>query len=149
MSDLSDLYQEVILDHYRSPRNFKELTDPDRSAEGYNPLCGDRLKVFLRLEGDTVQEATFMGSGCAISQASTSVMTAAVRGKTRAEIEALFKKFQALVTGQTPDVDLSELGELAAMSGVSQFPVRVKCATLGWHTTLAALKQQRGAVSTE
>ena len=149
MSDLSDLYQEVILDHYRSPRNFKKLPDPDRSAEGYNPLCGDRLTVFLRLDGDTVQELTFQGSGCAISQASASIMTATAKGKTRAEIEAIFEKFQALVTGKDQNADLTELGELAAMSGVSEFPARVKCATLGWHTTLAALNQQSEAVSTE
>ena len=149
MSDLSDLYQEVILDHYRSPRNFKELPDADRSAEGYNPLCGDRLRVFLRVEGDTIQEITFKGTGCAISQASTSVMTAALKGKTRAEMEALFERFKALVTGKSQDSDLTELGELAALSGVSEFPVRIKCATLGWHTMLAALNQQTEAVSTE
>jgi nitrogen fixation NifU-like protein len=149
MSDLTDLYQEVILDHYRNPHNFREMADADRSAEGYNPLCGDRLTVYLRMDGDTVSEVTFQGTGCAISQASASVMTDAVKGKTPDQLKELFTRFRSLVTEEgEADADLEAFGELAAMSGVRAFPTRVKCATLGWHTLLAALEQKR-KVSTE
>jgi nitrogen fixation NifU-like protein len=148
MSDLSDLYQEVILDHYKNPHNFREMENADRSAEGYNPLCGDRLTVYLRMEGDMVAEVTFHGSGCAISQASASVMTDAAKGKTRAELQELFARFRSLVTEDGGEADLETFGELAAMSGVRAFPTRVKCATLGWHTLLAALEQKKTA-STE
>jgi nitrogen fixation NifU-like protein len=147
MSDLSDLYQEVILDHYRNPRNRGPLPGADRTAEGYNPLCGDQLQVHVKLDGDRVEQIRFEGTGCAISQASASVMTTVLRGKTKAEIDTLFETFQRLVTGKE-GADLEAMGELAALSGVSEFPARVKCATLGWHTLLAAL-QRKDTVSTE
>lgn len=148
MSDLSDLYQEVILDHNKRPRNQGVPEGANRKAEGYNPLCGDKLTVFLRVEGDRVAEIGFTGSGCAISQASASVMTTVVKGKSRAEIETLFETFQKLVTGKL-ESDPLELGELAAMAGVSQFPARVKCATLGWHTVVSALNDDTEPISTE
>jgi len=141
MSDLSDLYQEVILDHYKNPRNQGALPGADRNAEGYNPLCGDKLQVHLKLDGDILEEIRFESTGCAISQASASVMASALQGKSREEVTALFEAFQRLVTGQK-DANLEELGELAALSGVSEFPARVKCATLGWHTLLAALNRE-------
>ena len=150
MSDLSELYQEVILDHYRNPRNSKALDGANRSAEGYNPLCGDRLKVFVRFVDDRIEEIGFEGSGCAISQASASVMTEALKGKTRSEMEELFRRFRDLVTGKGDGMNsLTELGEMAAMSGVSEFPSRVKCATLGWHTLAAALERDSDTVTTE
>ncbi len=148
MSDLSDLYQEVILDHNKRPRNQGVPEGANRKAEGYNPLCGDKLTVFLRVEGDRVAGIGFTGSGCAISQASASVMTTVVKGKSRAEIETLFETFQKLVTGKL-ESDPLELGELAAMAGVSQFPARVKCATLGWHTVVSALNDDTERISTE
>jgi nitrogen fixation NifU-like protein len=150
MSDLSDLYQEVILDHNRSPRNHGRPEGTNRESEGYNPLCGDRLTVYLRMNGDRVEDVGFEGSGCAISQASASVMTTVVKGKTRAEVEALVDRFQKLVTGKTePDASVEDLGDSIAMAGVSQFPSRVKCATLGWHTAAAALHKTDEPVSTE
>lgn len=150
MSDeLSELYQEVILDHNRNPRNVGTLEHPDRSAEGFNPLCGDKLTLQIKLDGDRIAEVRFVGTGCAISQASTSVMTTAVKGKTEAEVQDIFARFQRVVTGQARADDLDALGELAAMSGVSEFPSRVKCATLGWHTLTAAWHQQDTPVSTE
>jgi nitrogen fixation NifU-like protein len=150
MSDLSELYQEVILDHYRNPRNAHPLEDPNLSAEGYNPLCGDRFKVYVRLAGDVIEDLSFEGSGCAISQASASVMTEALKGKTKAEMEVLFRRFQDLVTGQCGEEgSLAELGELAVLSGVSEFPSRVKGATLGWHTLAAALEQETKTITTE
>jgi nitrogen fixation NifU-like protein len=152
VSDLSDLYQEVILDHYRRPRNSRVLEDADRSAEGYNPLCGDRLTVYLKLRDNRVEDVTFQGSGCAISQASASVMTETLKGKSRDEIRDLFQRFQDLVTG-VGEPDLEALGEMAAMSGVQEFPARVKCATLSWHAMKAALeaepKVDEPVVSTE
>jgi nitrogen fixation protein NifU and related proteins len=149
VSELSDLYQEVILDHYRNPRNHRALEGANRTAEGYNPLCGDRLTVYLKVGEGRVNEVTFEGNGCAISQASASVMTSILRGKTRDEIVALFERFQRVVTGKGEPGDLEALGELAALSGVSEFPTRVKCATLAWHSALAALDQDRPKISTE
>jgi len=150
MSDLEELYQEVILDHYRRPRNHGELPGANRSAEGYNPLCGDRLTVYLKFEDGVVKGVSFEGSGCAISQASASVMTSALTGKNRAEIQALFDRFRAVVSGKGSEEDALALGELGAMSGVSQFPTRVKCATLAWHAALAALDgKETPPVSTE
>jgi len=150
MSDLEELYQEVILDHYRRPRNHGELLGANRSAEGYNPLCGDRLTVYLKFEDGVVKGVSFEGSGCAISQASASVMTSALTGKNRAEIQALFDRFRAVVSGKGSEEDALALGELGAMSGVSQFPTRVKCATLAWHAALAALDgKETPPVSTE
>jgi nitrogen fixation NifU-like protein len=146
--DLRDLYQQVILDHNRSPRNFREMADADQMASGENPLCGDRIKVYVKLDGDVIKEVTFHGSGCAISQASASLMTTSVSGKTVAEAEGLFQKFHAMVT--TDGVpSRKELGKLAAFAGVREFPARVKCANLAWHTLHAALKEQTEPVSTE
>jgi nitrogen fixation NifU-like protein len=149
MTSLSDLYQSVILDHNRSPQNYRVMADANRQAEGNNPLCGDRLQVWLRLEGDLIQDVSFQGSGCAISKASASLMTAAVKGKTRAEAVELFQRFHQLVTGRLDPSETETLGKLAVFSGVSQFPIRVKCASLSWHAMKAALEQPGGRVSTE
>jgi nitrogen fixation protein NifU and related proteins len=148
--DLSSLYQSLILDHNRRPRNFRELADADRRIEGRNPLCGDQLTVWVKMSGDRIEEASFMGSGCAISKASASMMTAAITGKTRSEASELFDRFHDLVTGHaTANLDDPALGQLAAFSGVSRFPLRVKCASLAWHALKAALEGEQGAVSTE
>ncbi len=137
---LRELYQEVILDHNRRPHNFRELADANRKAEGYNPLCGDRLTVFLRLDGDVVREAAFLGSGCAISKASASLMTDSVKGKTVRQAKSLFEAFHRMVTSDaSTEPDTSSLGKLAVLSGVRAFPARVKCASLAWHTLNAAL----------
>jgi nitrogen fixation NifU-like protein len=150
MADLRDLYQEVILEHSKAPRNYRELKSPDHKAEGYNPLCGDHFTVYLEMEGDRIRDITFQGSGCAISKASASMMTQGLKGKTRAEAEELFERFHKVVTGQTPaNGNQAELGKLAVFSGVSEFPARVKCATLAWHTLQAALEEKQEAVSTE
>jgi nitrogen fixation NifU-like protein len=148
--DLSSLYQSLILDHNRRPRNFRELEDADRRSEGRNPLCGDQLTVWVKMSGDRIADASFVGSGCAISKASASMMTAAVKGKTRLEASELFERFHDLVTGQaSAGLDDPALGQLAAFSGVSRFPLRVKCASLAWHALKAALQGEQGAVSTE
>ena len=151
MGELRELYQEVILDHSKRPRNFGEMTGANRSAEGYNPLCGDRETVFVRLEDDVLQDVGFRGAGCAISTASASMMTEAVKGRTRAEAEALFGRFHRLITGQDGEKERGapELGKLAVFSGVREFPVRVKCATLAWHTLKAALDGRQETASTE
>lgn len=150
MEDLHDLYQSVILDHNRSPRNFRELEGASHRADGYNPLCGDRLTVWLQLDGDRISAVSFHGSGCAISKASASMMTEAVKGKTAAEARDLASRFQELVTGLSdPATARASLGKLAVFSGVSEFPVRVKCASLSWHTLKAALDQETEAVTTE
>jgi len=143
---LDELYQEVILDHYRKPRNFGMLRGADRKAEGHNPLCGDRIALQLRTKADVIEDIKFDGKGCAISTASASMMTEAVKGKSRAEAEALFEKFHALVTGGGNGGDL---GKLAAFGGVSEFPLRVKCASLAWHTLKAALEESGSTISTE
>lgn len=148
MSELRDLYQEVILDHNRHPRNFGGLEEANREADGFNPLCGDKIQVHLLVADGRIQDIRFEGSGCAISTASASVMTETLKGKTVEEAEALFQTFHDLVTGKT-EGDLDSLGKLAVFAGVSEFPVRVKCATLCWHTTHAALEQSADAVSTE
>ena len=148
MSDLRDLYQEVILDHSKRPRNFHAIAGASRKAEGYNPLCGDRETVYLVLEGDRVRDVAFQGAGCAISTASASMMTESVKGKTRAEAEALFARFHELITGKNGEAgskasgksNSPELGKLEVFSGVREYPVRVKCATLPWHAFEAALK---------
>ena len=146
MSDLTELYQEVILDHSRRPRHFGPLEPADLRAEGHNPLCGDRITVFIRTDGERITDLTFQGSGCAISTASASLMTEAVRGATPEEIESRFRAFHDLVTGQLASDQAAErLGKLAVFSGVCKFPVRVKCATLPWHTLRAAL--ERGAAA--
>jgi len=147
MSDLQDLYQEVILDHNRRPRNFRTLED-GRKAEGYNPLCGDRLTVYLRVEEGVIKDATFQGAGCAISKASASLMTDAVKGKTLAEAEALFERFHRTVTAPS-DAPVEDLGKLSVLAGVRQFPVRVKCATLAWYALRAAAEAKDEVVSTE
>jgi len=139
MSSLSELYQNVILEHNRSPRNYRAMDDDARKAEGHNPMCGDQLTVWVRMGGDVIDDVSFRGAGCAISRASASLMTAAVKGKTRREAEALFERFRQLVTGTLPAAETETLGKLAVFSGVSAFPVRVKCASLSWHTLKAAL----------
>jgi nitrogen fixation NifU-like protein len=150
MSELRELYQQVILDHNRSPHNFGKLENADRSQEGYNPLCGDHLQVHLKLDGDTIQDISFEGSGCAISKASASLMTAALKGTSRSQAEQLFADFHALVTtpSDTP-VNTDKVGKLAVLAGVREFPMRVKCATLAWHTMKAALDGDTEAISTE
>ncbi|NIN70799.1 MAG: SUF system NifU family Fe-S cluster assembly protein [Gemmatimonadetes bacterium] len=150
MSDLRELYQQVIIDHSRNPRNYKELEHPSHSAEGYNPLCGDQITVYLVVEGDRVTDVSFKGSGCAISKASASLMTAAVKGKTVAEAEELFARFREMVTSEhDTEVDEEALGKLTVLSGVREFPVRVKCATLAWHTLHSALEGKGEPVTTE
>jgi nitrogen fixation protein NifU and related proteins len=150
VSDLRELYQDMILDHSKRPRNFRKLEEADRTAVGYNPLCGDRLTLYLDIEGDVVKDAAFQGAGCAISTASASMMTEMVKGKTVADVERLFEEFQQMVTSP-PDqeVDVSELGKLQVFSGVREFPARVKCASLAWHTAHAAVTGEDEEVSTE
>lgn len=141
MSELSELYQQVILDHNKKPRNFHKLESANRSAEGYNPLCGDHLNVYLRVEDDQVKEVSFEGSGCAISKASASMMTQAVKGKTKDEAESLFNEFHRMATGELDEEsEPNHLGKLTIFAGVRDFPARVKCATLSWHTMKAALE---------
>lgn len=150
MSELRSLYQEVILDHNKNPRNFRKLENADREVEGYNPLCGDHYTIYLKLKDDRIEEITFDGAGCAISKASASVMSSTLKGKTKAEAEALFEKFHKLVTGELNGFDsMEEIGKLAAFSGVSEFPARVKCASLAWHTMKSALESDKKVVSTE
>lgn len=150
MSDVYGLYQEVILDHNRKPRNFRAMADADLHADGYNPLCGDRVTIYLKLDGDRIRDVSFKGSGCAISTASASILTDVLKGKTRAESEALFQKFHALVTGdETGNGAGPALGKLAVFSGVSEFPARVKCASLAWHTLRSALEGAPDVVTTE
>lgn len=149
MSDLRDLYQEVILDHNRSPRNFGKLDGADLSADGHNPLCGDRLSVTVKLNGDRVSDVRFEGAGCAISKASASLMTEGVKGRTLDELPKLFDRFHRLVTDRTAPADDAELGKLAVFGGVRDYPARVKCAVLAWHTLRAALDEGSEVVSTE
>ena len=151
MSELYDLYQEVILDHNKQPRNYGELTDTEHRAEGNNPLCGDRLTVDLMVDADRIVDIRFRGQGCAISVASASLMTDAVKGKTVEEANAIFERFHDMLTGDpgVPAEASGELGKLAVFSGVREFPIRVKCATLAWHTLQAALKGEKEPVSTE
>ena len=149
MSELSELYQQVILDHNKKPRNFHKLETANRTAEGYNPLCGDQLTVYVDLEGDAVKDISFEGTGCAIFKAAASMMTQAVKGKTKQESEVLFDEFHRMVTDQLDEEnDSNQLGKLKIFAGVREYPVRVKCATLSWHTLVAALKDQ-GKASTE
>ncbi|HJQ40105.1 MAG TPA: SUF system NifU family Fe-S cluster assembly protein [Thermoanaerobaculia bacterium] len=149
MSDLRELYQQVILDHNKNPRNFHELADATRRVEGYNPLCGDHYTVFVRLSGDTIDEVSFTGNGCAISKASASVMSSTVKGKSTEEAGHLFDTFHRLVTGDASGLSAADLGRLAAFSGVSEFPARVKCATLAWHTLKTAIEGNDEKVTTE
>ena len=142
MSDLNDLYQEVILDHNRRPRNFHALADANHTAEGYNPLCGDRLTLYLKVQDGVVADVSFEGAGCAISKASASLMTDAVKGKTVADAEALFVRFHRMVT-TPPEQPVENMGKLSAFAGVREFPVRVKCASLAWHTLKAAMADDK------
>lgn len=149
MASLSGLYQDLILDHNRAPQNFRRMEDANRRVEGINPLCGDRFTVWLRMENGVIEDAAFQGSGCAISKASASLMTSAVKGKTREQAEALFDRFRRLVTGAMEQTEAESLGKLAAFSGLSEFPIRVKCASLSWHALKAALNEPDTVVSTE
>jgi nitrogen fixation protein NifU and related proteins len=149
MSELSELYQQVILDHNKKPRNFRKLENANHTAEGYNPLCGDQLTIYLDLEDGLVKEVGFEGSGCAISKASASMMTQAVKGRSKEQVETLFQEFHSMVTGElNEETEENNLGNLKIFAGVREFPVRVKCATLPWHTLHAALNKQE-QVSTE
>jgi nitrogen fixation NifU-like protein len=150
MSDLRELYQEVILDHNKRPRNFRVIQGANRHADGYNPLCGDKLSLYLQVEGDRIVDVSFEGSGCAISKASASLMTDSIKGKTLAEAETLFERFHRMVTSSTDaPAELEGLGKLAVFAGVREFPVRVKCASLAWHTMKSAVEAKDTIVSTE
>jgi nitrogen fixation NifU-like protein len=149
MASLSGLYQDLILDHNRAPQNFRRMEDANRRVEGINPLCGDRLTVWLKVEEGVIKDAAFQGSGCAISKASASLMTSAVIGKTREEAETLFDRFRRLVTGSMDQVEAESLGKLVVFSSLSEFPIRVKCASLSWHALKAALNEPDTVVSTE
>lgn len=150
MSDeLRELYQDVIIEHSKRPRNFHPLGEPTHKAEGYNPLCGDTVTVYVDVDGNVLRDVAFQGHGCAISTASASVMTETLKGKTREQAEHLFHTFHELVTGHAPDTDPDRLGKLAVFAGVNEFPARVKCATLCWHTARAALEGQEEPVTTE
>ncbi len=146
--ELRELYQQVILDHNKSPRNFRVIEHANHHSEGYNPLCGDRIDVFIDVEEGIVKDISFQGSGCAISKASASLMSSTVKGKTVDEAEKLFEKFHSLITGKA-DGDPEELGKLAVFAGVRDFPARVKCASLAWHTMINALKKEKDVVTTE
>ncbi len=149
MSDLRELYQEVILDHSKRPRNFHQPAAINRQADGHNPLCGDRLRLYLLVKDGVIQDAGFVGDGCAISKASASLMTEAVIGKTEAEVRALFGRFHDAVTGEDGDAAIENLDKLAVFAGVRDYPIRVKCATLPWHTLMAALEGASQPVKTE
>jgi nitrogen fixation NifU-like protein len=157
MADLRDIYQEVILEHAKAPRNFRELPAPAYTAEGFNPLCGDRCSVYLVMRGDVIEDIAFQGSGCAISRASASMMTQSLKGKTANEAEELFHNFQRMVTGRNGDNGShdgnneyrADMGKLKVFAGVAGFPARVKCATLAWHTMHAALHGDREPITTE
>jgi nitrogen fixation protein NifU and related proteins len=145
MSDLRDLYQELILEHSKAPRNFHDLAGANHKADGNNPLCGDQFTVYLHMDGDAIRDISFLGAGCAISKASASMMTQIVKGKSRGEAEKIFERFHNLVTGHEAVREGEDLGKLAVFSGVSEYPARVKCATLAWHTLQAALEGQAEA----
>lgn len=150
MSELSDLYQEVILDHNKQPRNYRVMEDATRKSEGLNPLCGDQMTVYVKIDGDRIQDVAFQARGCAISKASASLMTEGIKGKTADEVEALFQRVHAmLTTPRDEEVDETDLGKLAVLSGVREFPSRIKCASLSWHALRAALRDENGKVSTE
>jgi nitrogen fixation NifU-like protein len=149
MSELRSLYQEIILEHNKKPRNFKRLDDANRTLEGFNPLCGDHYTLYLKIENDTIVDIAFQGAGCAISKASASVMTTLLKGKKITEAISMFETFHKLVTGELKDISYETLGKLAAFAGVSEFPARVKCASLAWHTMRNALDAKTEAVSTE
>jgi nitrogen fixation NifU-like protein len=148
MSELNDLYQEVILDHSRHPHNYHAMADATRKAEGYNPLCGDQVTVYLKLAGDKIEDISFEGNGCAISKSSASIMTDLLKGKSKTEAAALFEKFRGMVTGEAKPAE-DPTDKLAVFSGVSAFPTRVKCAVWGWHTLRSALENKQDKISTE
>jgi nitrogen fixation NifU-like protein len=149
MSELRSLYQEIILDHNKKPRNFGNMADATQKLEGYNPLCGDHYTLYLKMENDKIVDIAFEGAGCAISKASASVMTTLVKGKSKEDAQKMFETFHKLVTGELTDISFETLGKLAAFAGVSEFPARVKCASLAWHTMNNALDAKTEAVSTE
>jgi nitrogen fixation NifU-like protein len=150
MSELEELYQEIILEHYRKPRNFRKLEEANRTADGYNPFCGDKITLYLKVEDNVIAEVGFQGAGCAISKASASMMTQSVKGKSQAEAQEIFDAFHRMLTrAPGADFDASKLGDLEMLAGVAEFPIRVKCATLGWHTLHAALDGKGQTVSTE
>jgi len=149
VSNLEALYQEVILDHNRKPRNFREIEKADRHVEGRNPLCGDQVTIYVKLDGDRVADVSFTGTGCAVSKSSASIMTQTVKGKTVAETRQLFDKFHSMITGKMTDAERGQMGSLAALGGVSKFPLRVKCASLAWHALKSALDGDGADVSTE
>lgn len=149
MEELRELYQQIILDHNKSPKNFREIENPDRKVEAYNPLCGDHYTIYMTLEDGRVADISFQGSGCAISKASASVMSELVKGKTKEEAEKLFQQFHDLVTGKVESDDLLDLGKLAVFAGVRDYPARVKCASLAWHTMHAALTTDSEQITTE
>lgn len=149
-NELRELYQQVILDHNKSPRNFRKLETANHHAEGYNPLCGDRIDIYIKLDNDKIADISFQGSGCAISKASASLMSTMVKGKTIEEAGKLFEKFHHLITGKlNEEVDTEDVGKLAVFAGVREFPSRVKCASLAWHTFNSALKEENKTVTTE
>jgi nitrogen fixation protein NifU and related proteins len=149
MANLEALYQEVILDHNRKPRNFREMENADRRIEGRNPLCGDEITLWVKLDGDRVADVSFKGKGCAVSKSSASLMTATVKGKTVAETKQIFERFHEMITGKLADGEREKMGSLAALGGVSKFPIRVKCASLAWHALRSALEGRGTVVSTE
>lgn len=149
MTNLDALYQEVILDHNRKPRNFREMADADRRIEGRNPLCGDELTLWVKLDGDRLTDVSFKGSGCAVSKSSASLMTSTVKGKTVEETRLIFDRFHDMITGKLPDAEREKMGSLAALGGVSKFPIRVKCASLAWHALKSALEQGPAEVTTD
>jgi nitrogen fixation protein NifU and related proteins len=149
MSELDELYQEVILDHNKTPRNFRVMADANRKAEGYNPLCGDQVTVYVKFEDGIIKDISFQGSGCAISKASASMMTSELKGKTEAQAQELFENVHNMLTGESHQQGQNEVGKLAILSGVCKFPARVKCASLAWHTVNSALHGQSESASTE
>jgi len=149
-TELRELYQQVILDHNKSPRNFRVIEHPSHSSEGYNPLCGDTIHLYLTIEDEIVKDISFQGSGCAISKASASLMSSMIKGKTIEEAKKIFEKFQEMITGKLGEnSDIESLGKLAVLSGVKEFPARVKCASLAWHTLINAINEKTEAVTTE
>ena len=149
MSNLHDLYQEILLEHNNRPRNFRKLDDANRQADGYNPLCGDQITLYLKVEGDVITDVAFQGVGCAISRASASMLTQSVKGQSLEKAEEIFDGFHALITDPDADVDYDALGDLEVLSGVSAFPTRIKCAVLAWHTLNAAIEGKEDSVTTE
>ena len=149
MSDLSDLYREILLDHNSKPRNFRRLEDANRSADGYNPLCGDKIELYLKVDGQVIADVGFQGSGCAISRASASMLTQSIKGQSVERAQQIFEAFHRMLTEPEAELDYDTLEDLESLAGVSEFPTRIKCAVLAWHTLRAALEQQSDIVTTE